>query len=304
MSNESLNKSRSKTDNDEYYTLYEDIEKEIHHYHDQLTGKIVYCNCDDPYKSQFVRYFLRKYKEIGLKRLIATCKINGEKGYLLDVSDVPFDSDVTEEKLTFYIGFHTVQLNGDGDFQSNECKRYLEQSDVVITNPPFSLFRKWYAQVRQFKKDLVVVANFNTVLSQELHEDLVENILRFGTDTRNHGYMFTRPDGTMTSLGYICWVTTLNVPDKPFVDLIDRPLSEYRRYDNSDIVVVPRSNEIPKTDGNVRLAVPTTIMFKFNPKQFKLLGVSDFTRDKYTIVKPIIDGKRKYKYVVIQQITG
>ena len=276
MSNESLNKSRSKTDNDEYYTLYEDIEKEIHHYHDQLTGKIVYCNCDDPYKSQFVRYFLRKYKEIGLKRLIATCKINGGKGY----------------------------LNGDGDFQSDECLKLLSECDIVITNPPFSLFRKWYTQVRQFKKDLVVVANFNTVLTQELHGDLVENILRFGTDTHNREYTFTRPDGTMTSIRYICWVTTLTVPDKPFVDLIDRPLSEYRRYDNSDIVVVPRNNEIPKTDGNVRLAVPTTILFKFNPKQFKLLGVANFTRDKYTIVKPIIDGKRKYKYVVIQQITG
>lgn len=148
MSNANLTKAKL-AKNDEFYTLYEDIEKEVSHYIDEFKNKTVYCNCDNPYQSNFCKFFLDNFRKLQLKRLICTGYNKGGRGYILDTTN-PDD---------YIIG----ELKGDGDFASDECKKLIEEADIVCTNPPFSLLRKYISTIYEFDKKLLFIGNHNTL---------------------------------------------------------------------------------------------------------------------------------------------
>lgn len=293
MTNRYVKQSRNKKDNDEFYTLYEDVESELSHYYSQLRDKVVYCNCDNPYKSQFVKYLIDNFDIIGLKRLIATSK-ESEFGLYLDVSE---KDGMTEE----CISKHTKQLEGDGSFESDECLKLLSECDVVITNPPFSLFRKWYTLVMSYNKQILVITNLNSIAYHELIKDVANEKVVCGY-TAKHGHTFRMNDGTFKKLGYTCWITTMDVEDNPPMQLITADIQSYQKYDDTDILEVPRVNLIP--DGYIGLmGVPITFWLNRCRKQFKILGEADHVcSTEYILARPCINGTYKYKRLIIQRI--
>lgn len=288
MSNASLNASKTKIDNDDYYTYYKDIENELNHYFDQLKGKVVYCNCDNPYKSQFVKYFTDNFERIGLKRLIATSR-EKEHGLCLDM-----DSPQTIP------GCFMSELKEDGSFQSQECLDLLKECDVVITNPPFSLFRKWYSTVRGMGKDVLVIGNLNAILYKEVIADTVSGKLRCGYTARN-GHSFWTDSGQIKKLGYSCWMTTLKVEENPPLALCEG--REYRHYDTyPDAIEVSKLSHLP-SDYHGLMGVPITFWIKYNRKQFRIVGKADQNKGTdYNLFYPIIDGIKLYKRIVIEPI--
>lgn len=295
MSNKALNRCRSATDNDEFYTLYEDVESEVKHYHSQLKGKTVYCNCDNPLQSNFVRYFVRNFRLIGLKRLIAT-GLTRERGLLIDLTSVP----ESEYELTEWISAN-VQTISDGRFQSEFCRSLLKETDVVITNPPFSLYREWYDLVKEYGKQYLVLANMNTCLSANISADIIEGKARFGCDTRNKAFNFTSPSGEIRQVRYVCWMTNLQTIEKPFLPLIERDLSYYDKYDGQNVLKIPKLSEIPRDYDGI-MGVPITILFKHNPNQFKLIGIANHGKDnRYDLFSPHLNGKECYKAILIQK---
>ena len=295
MSNKALNRCRTATDNDEFYTLYEDVESEVKHYHSQLKGKTVYCNCDNPLQSNFVRYFVRNFRLIRLKRLISTGLMR-EGGLLIDLTSVP----ESEDDLTEWISAN-VQTISDGRFQSEFCRNLLKESDVVITNPPFSLYREWYDLVKEYGKQYLVLANMNTCLSANISADIIEGKARFGCDTRNKTYKFTTPSGEITQLRYICWMTNLQTIEKPYLPLIERDLSYYDKYDGQNVLKIPKLSEIPRDYDGI-IGVPITILFKHNPNQFNLIGIANHGKDnRYDLFSPHFNGKECYKAILIQK---
>ena len=297
MSNKALNRCRTATDNDEFYTLYEDVESEVKHYHSQLKGKTVYCNCDNPLQSNFVRYFVRNFRLIGLRRLIATGLMRErERGLLIDLTSVP----ESEDNLTEWISAN-VQTISDGRFQSEFCKELLNESDVVITNPPFSLYREWYDLVKGYGKQYLVLANMNTCLSANISADIIEGKARFGCNTTNREYHFNTPSGKTKRIGYICWMTNLQTIEKPYLPLIERDLSYYDKYDGQNVLKIPKLSEIPRDYDGI-MGVPISILYKHNPSQFKLIGLAKHGKDnQYDLFSPHLHGKECYCTILIQK---
>lgn len=287
MSNASLNASKTKIDNDDYYTYYKDIENELNHYFDQLKGKVVYCNCDNPCKSQFVKYFADNFERIGIKRLIATSK-EKEHGLYLDMNSPHAIAECVTE------------LKEDGSFQSQECLDLLKECDVVITNPPFSLFRKWYSTVRGMGKDVLVIGNLNAILYKEVIADTVSGRLRCGYTARN-GHSFWTDSGQIKKLGYSCWMTTLKVEENPPLALCEG--REYRHYDTyPDAIEVSKLSQLP-SDYHGLMGVPITFWIKYNCKQFRIVGKADQNKGTdYNLFYPIIDGIKLYKRIVIEPL--
>lgn len=299
--NKALNRSRSAIDNDEFYTLYSDIESEVRYYHNQLKGKIVYCNCDNPIISNFVQYFIRNFNKIGLKRLIVSC-LHYPTGYTIDISSVPVDiASAPKSKLIEWIIPHIHNLSGNGGFQAPECINLLKKCDIVITNPPFSLFRIWYDLVKANRKRFLVLANMNTCLSANISEDIIENRCRFGCETVNREYSFTSPSGAIRKIRYICWLTNMQTVSKPFIPTIYRPISEYETYDGQNVLKIPKITEIPARYNGV-MGVPTSFLFKHNPAQFKIVGIAKHGKDnRYDLFIPRLHGKDCYTAILIQK---
>lgn len=293
MTNKYVKQSRNKKDNDEFYTQYEDVESELSHYHSQLQDKVVYCNCDNPYKSQFVKYLTDNFDIIGLKRLIATSK-ESDFGLYLDISE---KDGMTEE----CISKHTKQLDGDGSFESDECLKLLSECDVVITNPPFSLFRKWYTLIMSYDKQILAITNLNSIAYHELIKDVATEKVVCGY-TAKHGHTFRMNDGTFKKLGYTCWITTMNVDDNPPMQLITADLYSYQKYDDTDILEVPRVNLIPDNYTGP-MGVPITFWLNRCRKQFKILGEADHVcSTEYVLARTCINGIYRYKRLIIQRI--
>ena len=293
MTNRYVKQSRNKKDNDEFYTLYEDVESELSHYHSQLQDKVVYCNCDNPYKSQFVKYLIDNFDIIRLKRLIATSK-ESDFGLYLDISE----KDGSTEEC---ISKHTKQLGGDGSFESDECLKLLSECDIVITNPPFSLFRKWYTLVMSYDKQILAITNLNSIAYHELIKDIATEKVVCGY-TAKHGHTFRMNDGTFKKLGYTCWITTMDVDDNPPMQLITADIHSYQKYDDTDILEVPRVNLIPDNYTGL-MGVPITFWLNRCRKQFKILGEADHVcSTEYILARPCINGIYKYKRLIIQRI--
>lgn len=256
MSNKHLQRAR-KAKNDEFYTMYEDIEKEVLHYKDKFRNKTVYCNCDNPNKSNFSKFFLRNFRLLGIKRLISTGYNKGGRGYILDTTN-PDEVEIGE-------------LNEDGDFSSNECLELLGEADIVCTNPPFSLLRKYIIGLANYNKEFLIIGNINALVCKGVDSLVVDGRIRLG---------YTRPKKFETAsmeivdIGCACWITTFEV-NRPKLELFATysPSSDrYVKYSNyPNAINVNRIRNIP-CDYYGEIGVPVTFLYHHNEEQFGLVG--------------------------------
>jgi hypothetical protein len=306
---------RNRSPKDEFYTQLTDIEAEVHHYKDQLRGKVVLCNCDDPYESNFFKYFAMNFNHLGLKKLIATSFVSspvvGEQLSLLDLPSVPKGSEKRAYKVEItdvpdangdgaidlsdveYLIRNTrnvlTPLEGDGDFRSPESVALLEESDIVVTNPPFSLFREYVIQLAELGKKFLILGDQNAITYEEVIAQVMADNLWFGYE--NGGTKWFRvPDDyeiktesrkkvvdgiKYFSMGRINWYTNLDTTKRhEFITLYKNytPV-EYPTYTNYSAIEVARVSDIPM-DYEGAMGVPITFLDKYNPEQFEILGSS------------------------------
>ena len=198
--NSSLNLAKS-AKNDEFYTKIDDIEKELKHYKEHLLGKVVFCNCDDPDWSGFWKYFFLNFSVLGLKKLVSTHYKKGSKSYKLE-----FDGSLNADGSPL---FKKINLKGDGDFRSDECVSILKEADIVVTNPPFSLFREYVSQLVQHEKQFLIIGSQNAITYKETFKLIKENKLWLGITKPKE---FKQANGLMKAFGNIGWIT--NLPHK------------------------------------------------------------------------------------------
>ena len=291
--NSSLAAARQQKD-DEFYTQLSDIEKELRHYRKHFKGKVVYCNCDDPRVSNFFHYFSHNFEKLGLKKLIATCYQNQDIDLFSSNSAeqavyLEYEGDKDGDRLPGRDEIEVRPLKGDGDFRSAEAIALLEQADIVVTNPPFSLFKEYVDQLIKHGKKFIIVGNQNTITYKEIFRLIQSNQMWLGY---NNGDMsFRVPDHypprdsrfwidgdgqKWRSLGNACWYTNLDIR-KRHVDLVvHRSYSPevYPKYVNFDAIDVVPYKEIP-ADYDGIMGVPAGFLDQFNPDQFELLGNGD-----------------------------
>ena len=270
MKNKNLHEAK-KAKNDEFYTLYSDIENEVQHYKDQFKNKIVYCNCDNYKLSNFFKFFKDHFEDYQLKKLISTCYIENGKGLKAVMS--------SKDKIEF------SELNGDGDFASDECKELLQESDIICTNPPFSLFRKYISTIMEYEKSFLIVGNQNAITYKEIFPLLKDNkiyvaserisdfIIPDNCEIFNVGY--TNSDGKkIVKFGNICWYSNMMaIIKKPTVTLTQKyDPTKYPKYDNYDAINVNKVIDIPVDYYGV-MGVPITFLDKYNPSQFEIIGL-------------------------------
>ena len=342
--NSSIRKA-NKAKQDEFYTQLADIENELKHYKEHFRGKIVFCNCDDPYESNFFKYFAMNFNYLGLKKLIATCydsspvaytqlSIFGEesgktypnnfrRAYKIEISSVEDYNndgavDLTDVKLLLQNNKNTLSLlKGDSDFRSEECVNLLKQADIVVTNPPFSLFREYVAQLVEYKKKFLIIGNQNAITYKEIFPLLKDNIMWLGH--HSGGQTFQVPfdfeqNNTYISngvkyakFGNICWFTNLDT-DKRHEEMQfykKYTPEDYPQYDNFDAIEVSRVTDIP-CDYDGLMGVPITFLDKYNPNQFEILGLDRYTVPKEFLVggRVAINGKPRYARIIIRRKTN
>jgi len=281
MSKKSLNNNLHKAKDskkDEYYTQLSDIEKELKHYKKHFKNKVVYCNCDDPRISNFFHYFSYNFEKLGLKKLITTCyqsqtmdlfsEHNSEKAIYLEYNGDKNGNNVPDPEE---IGI--IHLNGDGDFRSKESIELLKQADIVVTNPPFSLFREYISQLAEYDKKFLIIGNINSISYKESFELIKENKMWLGYNTARH---FNRPDGSLYETARSFWYTNLDIA-KRHEDIIlyktyNGNETEYPTYENFEAINVDRTENIP-VDYQGYIGVPITFLAKYNPEQFEILGL-------------------------------
>ena len=285
--NRKLNKAKMYK-NDEFYTRMVDIESELSHYKGHFRNKVVYCNCDDPRSSKFVEYFLRRFKSLRLKKLIASCyKPSLMYMFLKEPFErgVYFECDGSQNK-------HDYQhLKGDGDFRSRESIDLLTQADIVVSNPPFSLFREYVAQLVRYEKKFLIIGNMNAITYKDIFPLIRDGKLWIGHN-QIRGMKFVKPDGTEQRMGYVAWFTNLEY-EKLKEDMVltkSYTPESYPKYDNYDAIEVSRTGNIPY-DYDGAMGVPISFMDKYNPDQFKII-------DRWNA--PLVNGKMIYKRIIIR----
>lgn len=334
--NSTLNKARYSENTDEWYTDYATVESEVSHYVKQFEGKTVLCNCDDPYKSAFTNYFLRNFNKLGLKKLICTSykgsrivtlldlvddnnlPLNNNSAYVMIVESFPkVDENTTEEELTTIIEKLGVvrELNGDGDFRSDECVAYLQESDIVVTNPPFSKFIDLFTLLVWYDKRYLLIGNQNAITYKEIFPYIKNGQAwigyRFGdmafkvpddTPPRKYRYWVDADGQKWRSLGNAMWLTNLDNErkHKELVLTCTYSPEKYPRYDNFDAINVSRVLEIPKDYAGI-MGVPLTYLKYHNERQFEIIGEANHGSDnKFDLFKPKIDGKEIFKRILIR----
>jgi hypothetical protein len=328
--NSNLHKAKD-SKKDEFYTQLPDIERELKHYKGYFRDKVVYCNCDDPRVSNFFHFFSYNFERYGLKKLIATCyksqnvdifsRNDSEKAVYLEYygdrngNGIPDNSEIGIKAL-----------KGDGDFRSKECISLLQEADIVVTNPPFSLFREYVAQLIAYKKEFLIIGNVNAITYKEIFKLIKEERLWLGASIHSGDREFGVPDDyPLNAAGYridsngkkfirvkgVRWFTNLDYSER-YEDLIlyknYHPI-EYPKYENYDAINVNKTNDIP-IDFNGVMGVPITFLDKYNPKQFEILGMSASAGYNEEIVgipflgskdaRPLIDGKNTYARIFIK----
>lgn len=303
---------------DEFYTQLPDIEAELRHYKEQFRGKVIFCNCDDPFESNFFKFFAMNFNYLGLKKLIATCysesPIAGKQISLFDVKSLEVESadtkrphkieitEVKDENADGAVDLVDVEfllknrkntltlLYGDGDFRSAECIDLLKEADIVVTNPPFSLFREYVAQLIEYEKKFVVLGNQNAITYKEVFKLIKENLIWLGMDNGGTKWFqvpldydiktesrkkFDDNGNKYFSMGNIVWFTNLDIPKRhEKITLYKQYTStEYPHYDNYDAIEVSKVAEIPY-DFDGAMGVPITFIDKHNPEQFEILGIT------------------------------
>jgi len=292
--NSNLHKAKRQK-NDEFYTQLSDIENELKHYKKHFKDKIILCNCDDPRISNFFFYFSYNFAHFGLKKLITTCYKSKER-------DLFSQNDSEQAIYLEYDGFRDGEnvpnvddigikhLNGDGDFRSDECIELLKQADIVVTNPPFSLFREYVSQLIKYDKKFIIIGDQNAITYKEVFTFIKENKLWTGV-TNGGNKWFQVPDHydiktenrkkiengkQYFSKGSVMWYTNLDFP-KRHQDLIlfrKYNADDYPTYDNYDAINVNKVADIP-VDYPGFMGVPVTFMNKYNPDQFEIIGMGE-----------------------------
>lgn len=338
---------------DEFYTQLEDIENELRHYKAHFKGRTVLCNCDDPYESNFFKYFAMNFNHLGLKKLITTCYVTSpimytqlslfddmefsveaprnpnKKPYKVEITEVTdensdgaFDLNDIKQLLKSKKNVCTV-LKGDGDFRSEECIELLKEADIVVTNPPFSLFRDFVGLLFEHQKNFVILGNKNAVKYKEVFPFIKENMMWIGSTPMSSEMYFDVPkeyadylisqkrdrsivlhNGRMMARAGAVWYTNLDI-DKRHEDLIlykTYTPNNYPRYDNYDAIEVNKTNDIP-CDYYGIMGVPITYLDKYNPAQFEIVGEFNHGCDnQYDLAAPILNGKCLYPRIAIRRI--
>lgn len=339
---------------DEFYTSLEDIEQELSHYRESFKDKVVFCNCDDPYESNFFKYFAMHFNSLGLKKLIATCydgsPIQGEQFLLGDIFEledsVPEDvrdsrkaykvviTEVKDENGDGRIDLSDVEylirnkknvltlLEGNGDFRSRECIELLKESDIVVTNPPFSLFREYLAKLVEYEKKFLIIGNLNAITYKEVFPLLKDNKMWLGASIHSGDREFRVPDYYPLNAATCCvrngkkyirvkgvrWYTNLDYREHhtPMPLYKRYTPEEYPKYDNYDAINVNETVDIPE-DYYGYMGVPISFIDKHCPEQFNIIGSSS------SLANPVIidghrksgrfylNGKRLYDRIVIQR---
>jgi len=303
MANKDLNKAKA-AKKDEFYTRLEDIENELRHYRQHFKGKTVLCNCDDPRCSNFFRYFTLNFEVLGLKKVIATCYKNQDVDlfsqhkceravYQIYEGDKNNNRKVDDEEI------EVRYLEGDGDFRSKECVALLEEADIVVTNPPFSLFREFIALLVKMEKRFLVLGNTNAIIYKEIFPLLMDGKMWLGvycgnmefrvpqdSEPRVSRYWQDETGQKWRSLGNICWFTNLDHTKRHEEIPLFKKYSpqDYPTYVNFNAIEVPKVSDIP-CDYNGLMGVPITFMDKFNPNQFEIVGQSLSLADMKVIKK-------------------
>lgn len=344
--NKNLN-SAAKAKKDEFYTRLTDIEHECKNYKHFFRDKIIFCNCDDPYESNFFKYFAMHFNDFGLKKLIATCYDGSPvAGTQISLFDTPVKSDkkpfkieineVDDYNLDGRIDLLDVEfliknkknvltlLEGNGDFRSPECVQLLQQADIVVTNPPFSLFREYVAQLIKFDKKFLIIGNINSITYKEIFPLIMQNKMWLGYRMGRGIAGFIVPDkyelyGTETriedgkkiiSTNQCLWYTNLDIEKRHENIILYKKYSpeKYPKYDNYDAIEVSKTAEIPKDFYGV-MGVPITFLDKYNPEQFEIVGRADEFAEDIMIEGKIkknpgrfyINGKRMYERILIRR---
>ena len=308
MANNNLNAAKA-AKKDEFYTQLTDIERELQHYWSHFANKIVLCNCDDPYESNFFKYFALRFNQLGLRKLICTC-YNGSP---VQGSELPlqFEDIKSETKKTAYkVEITEVRdLNGDGavdltdvrylmqndknvlstlrtgDFRASECVELLQQADIVVTNPPFSLFREYMAQLMKYEKKFLIIGNINSLHYKEIFPLIKDNKIWLGFN--NGARTYKKPDGSFQKMGNTGWFTNLDHNKRhENLDLVCRySPEEYPTYANYDAIEVSKVSDIP-CDYHGIMGVPTTFLEKYNPEQFEIIGLAEGDLGKELGLRP------------------
>ena len=308
-----------KNKNDEFYTQLSDIENELKHYKEHFKNKIVFCNCDNPRESNFFKYFIRNFNRLGLKKLIITTYINsliakGKRNVVYKISinkleDINDYDLITDEFIDKIIRKLRKKLYGDkkyqaGDFRSAECVELLKQADIIVTNPPFSLFREYVAQLIKYNKKFLIIGNKNSISYKEIFTYIKQNKIWLGFTSPCE--FFTIENGqkvkTKKVQGLARWFTNLEHQKRhEKLDLYKKyNPQEYPKYDNYNAINVDKIADIPY-DYYEPMGVPITFLDKYNPEQFEILGqMANTTVDEYNFGYPFINGKRKYARIIIK----
>lgn len=294
---------------DEFYTQYEDVAREMAHHQNQLKGKNILCNCDDPFESAFFRFFVLHFNKIGLGGLTSTCYCGspmagreyplegGTGAYKAVVTEVPDealvrpDGSLDLESLFAMPGNSLVHLAGDGDFQSDECEALLREADIVATNPPFSLFRKYIGLLERHNKDFIILGNMNATTYKELFPLFRDNKVWYGESIRSGDRKFFVPDSyPLNAAGCgidsngrrfirvkgVRWFTNLETDRRHEPIELHRRYTpdEYPRYENYDAIEIGRTQNIP-IDYDGIMGVPITFLDKYNPDQFEIIMLAN-----------------------------
>ncbi|MCT6836075.1 MAG: adenine-specific methyltransferase EcoRI family protein [Bifidobacteriales bacterium] len=274
--------------NDEFYTQLTDVEKELRHYRKHFRGATVLCNCDDPFESNFFKFFVLNCNRLGLKKLIATCyegsavaeyrdgKAKPYKAVVTTVHDTTGDGGVDMEDVRnlFELGENELaELEGDGDFRSEECLALLDEADIVVTNPPFSLFREYVAVLMEYGKKFIIIGNKNAITYKEIFPLLKDNFVWLGSKSPSE---FFTPDGmTKRVNGLTRWFTNLDIKKRHEELILVKKYAghedEYPKYDNYDAIEVSKVADIPFDYDGV-MGVPITFLDKYCPDQFEIVG--------------------------------
>lgn len=339
MANKNLNAAKE-AKKDEFYTQLVDIENELKHYRHHFYGKVILCNCDDPYESNFFKYFANNFNAFGLKKLIATC-YNGSPITGQELPLFAIDEEGNEKKVAYKVEITEVKdVNGDGrvdladvryliqndknvlstlkengDFRSHECIELLKEADIVVTNPPFSLFREYVAQLMKYEKKFIIIGNMNAITYKEIFPLIKNNLIWLGPSITSGDRKFWVPDDyELRAAGCgidetgrkfirvkgVRWFTNLDHKKRHEQLILYRSYTpeEYPKYDNYDAINVNSTKDIP-VDYDGAMGVPITFLDKYNPEQFEIIG------NEYSLNiskgRGYINGKRIYSRVFVKK---
>ena len=339
----------SRNKQDEFYTNLQLIEDELDNYRAHFKGKRVLCNCDDPYESNFFKYFAINFNSLGLKSLTATCYATSPvvftqldlfgKGEIVKRKNAPkrktpykiVITEVGDENGDGRIDLSDVEwlirnkknvlteLKGDGDFRSAECALLLKEADIVVTNPPFSLFREYMSLLMEHEKKFLVIGNMNAVTYKEIFALIKENKVWLGNKSGHFWFMvpphyeekatdfkIDENGQKWRRMGNICWFTNLDFPKRHEKMLLWKHYTpdKYPKYDNYDAIEVSKTADIP-CDWDGCIGVPITFMQYYNPEQFEILGHMASTRvDDFNYGYPYINGNKIYARIIIRRKKG